>query len=416
MRRSWFAVLVVLVTRAAVAQDSTANPHGPLRMPCAECHSSASWRPAKISADFNHAKLGFPLVGAHVQASCRSCHAQLSFQGTPRQCAACHTDPHRGELGTGCERCHTSRSFIDRSLLVSAHQLTAFPLTGAHLAADCESCHLPGVQGKMTFVGVPADCYNCHRQNFATATNPDHGGFPTNCVECHSTATWLGANFNHQATRFPLTGAHLAVACNVCHADKVYAGKSTACASCHQTDYNTTTDPAHVPAQLASDCSQCHTTVSWTGATFNHSTTKFPLTGAHIPLDCNQCHGDNVYAGKGTTCVTCHLTDYNTTTNPQHQAAQFPTDCVACHTTVTWSGATFNHDGPYFPIYSGTHQGKWTACTDCHTNPADFSTFTCIACHAHSNQTQVDSDHKSVKNYVYDSNACYQCHRNGSAG
>jgi len=335
-------VALALLTRAAVGQDSTANPHGPLRIPCAECHSSGGWRPAKIAADFDHAKLGFTLVGAHVQASCRSCHARLSFQGTPRQCAACHTDPHRGEVGPGCERCHTSRSFIDRSLLVSAHELTAFPLTGAHLAADCESCHLPGAQGKMTFVGVPADCYNCHRQNFATA-NPDHGGFPTNCVECHTTATWLGANFNHQATRFPLTGAHLAVACNVCHADKVFAGKSTA-------------------------------------------------------------------------CVSCHLTDYNATTSPQHQAAQFPTDCATCHTTVTWSGATFNHDGPYFPIYSGTHQGKWTACTDCHLNPADFSTFTCIACHAHSNQTQVDGDHKSVKNYTYDSNACYQCHRNGNAG
>jgi hypothetical protein len=270
----------------------------------------------------------------------------------------------------------------------------------------------------MTFRGVATDCYACHQQNYAATTDPAHGagGIPTRCVECHSTASWLGSTFNHQATRFPLTGAHRAVACNVCHADKVYVGKSTACASCHQNDYNATTDPAHVPARLASDCSQCHSTTSWTGGTFNHSATRFALTGAHIPLDCNACHGDNVYAGKGATCVACHVNDYNTTTNPGHQAAQFPTDCVSCHTTATWSGATFNHDGPFFPIYSGTHQGKWTACTDCHTNPADFGSFNCLACHAHSSKTQTDADHQSVKNYIYDSNGCYSCHRTGGAG
>jgi hypothetical protein len=410
-------LLALAAGRSSAAQDSTASPHGPLRLPCAQCHSPAGWSPARISDAFDHARLGFALVGAHVQATCRSCHTQLDFRGTSRECAACHADPHRGELGPNCARCHTSRSFIDRSLAASAHQLTAFPLTGAHRAADCESCHPTGQAGRMSFIGQPTDCFACHQANYQGARDPDHpaGGFPTHCVECHSTATWIGANFNHQATRFPLTGAHRAVACDGCHADRVYVGKNTACVSCHQPDYAATTDPSHVNAQLPSDCSQCHTTASWLGSTFNHSTTKFPLTGAHVPLDCNACHGDGVYAGKGTTCVTCHLTDYNTTTDPAHAPAQFPTDCSACHSTATWTGAQFNHDGPYFPIYSGAHAGKWPTCATCHTNPADYRVFDCLSCHQH-NQTSTDGSHRGVSGYQYQSASCYSCHRQGRAG
>src|ERR1035438_3465133 len=53
-----------------------------------------------------------------------------------------------------------------------------------------------------------------------------------------------------------------------------------------------------------------------------------------------------------------------------------------------------------FPIYSGNHNGKWTACSDCHTNSSNYAVFTCIACHQHSNQTQVTSDHQGIKNFT----------------
>jgi uncharacterized paraquat-inducible protein A len=85
-----------------------------------------------------------------------------------------------------------------------------------------------------------------------------------------------------------------------------------------------------------------------------------------------------------------------------------------CHTAVTWSGATFDHDGPYFPIYSGKHRGEWDTCSDCHTIPADYAEFTCIACHEHSNQQEVNSDHQGVSGYHYDAHSCYTCHPDGS--
>ena len=93
--------------------------------------------------------------------------------------------------------------------------------------------------------------------------------------------------------------------------------------------------------------------------------------------------------------------------------AQFPTDCTACHSQNTWTPSTFNHDDMYFPIYSGRHEGEWNLCSDCHFNPNNYSLFSCIDCHEHDNQSQVDDDHQGVSGYQYNSNACYDCHPTG---
>jgi hypothetical protein len=224
---------------------------------------------------------------------------------------------------------------------------------------------------------------------------------------------WPQARFNHEGTGFPLTGAHRAVACPACHADGVYRGKSAACVSCHQGDYAGTTNPPHPAAQFPTECTGCHSTTAWTPATFDHAATAFPLTGAHRTALCSSCHADGVYDGKNTDCVSCHQADYNATTDPGHAAAQFPVTCASCHTTAAWSGATFDHDGPYFPIYSGAHRGKWTACSTCHTSTATYQPFTCLVCHEH-NQTAMDDKHQGRTGYRYDSQACYSCHPRGT--
>ena len=115
-------------------------------------------------------------------------------------------------------------------------------------------------------------------------------------------------------------------------------------------------------------------------------------------------------------CYSCHSANYNGTSNPNHKTAGFPTQCLSCHTTSAWRPASFDHDGPYFPIYSGTHRGKWSSCADCHVNPANYAVFECILCHEHSNRTEVDGHHRGVTGYAYQSAACYRCHSRGSAG
>src|SRR5258705_8671841 len=92
-------------------------------------------------------------------------------------------------------------------------------------------------------------------------------------------------------------------------------------------------------------CQQCHNTAAWTGATFDHSTTGFPLTGAHTALQCVQCHVNNNYSltSANTTCVSCHLKDFKGTTNPNLVSGDFPLTFQQCHNTAAGTGATFYH-------------------------------------------------------------------------
>jgi hypothetical protein len=195
----------------------------------------------------------------------------------------------------------------------------------------------------------------------------------------------------------------------------VYQGTSSACYSCHQGTYAAAANPNHVAGRFPTTCESCHTTSGWRPAKFDHAATRFPLTGAHARVDCARCHAGGQYTGTPSDCYACHRDDYDRTGNPNHRSAGFPTQCQGCHNTSAWRPASFDHDGRYFPIYSGTHRGRWTGCGDCHVNPGNYRAFECILCHAHSNKAKVDSDHKDEKGYSYNSSACYQCHRTGRA-
>ena len=122
----------------------------------------------------------------------------------------------------------------------------------------------------------------------------------------------------------------------------------------HLKDFQSTTNPNHVQAQLPQTRQGCHNTASWAGATFNHASTGFTLTGAHTTLQCSQCHVNGNYTLNTGACSSCHLKDYQGTTNPSHAQGGFPTTCDSCHTTISWAGATFNHNSTGFPL-TGAH-------------------------------------------------------------
>jgi len=410
------APLVVLAARAATRDAKPDGyPHGAFKGECGDCHGAAGWTPARFSRKFNHAKYGFALGGAHAAADCQSCHTSLDFSVEKTRCASCHTDPHHDELGQDCARCHTSRSFIDRSGMVRGHQVTRFALTGSHMLVECESCHRPAAAGQMQFVGVDAACYSCHSADFAAATSPDHSGsgFSTECTTCHTTISWHGGRFDHARV----------------------AG--TPCANCHLANYQAAADPDHQGAGFPLECQSCHTTRAWSPATFDHAAVAgTPCTTCHMsdyqaaadpnhaannfPLACESCHSTTAWqpatfdhaSVNGTPCANCHTADYQATTNPAHQGAGFPMTCGDCHTTTAWQPATFDHT-PWFPIYSGTHLGRWNACADCHEMANNYASFTCLSCHPHSDQTETDGHHQGFVGYSYTSQACYTCHPDG---
>ncbi len=265
---------------------------------------------------------------------------------------------------------------------------TTYPNAPNHvdlnLPTDCTLCHnstSDWTQVTFNHDAVTAiACSDCHMPEYNDLPNttypnaPNHAGLnlPTDCTLCHnSTSDWTDETMNHTSVN------------------------SIACVDCHQSDYDNTTNPNHNANGYSTVCQTCHGSVtSWTeNVTFDHTNISQP-------------------------CWDCHQSDYNSANH--HSAQQYPTSCGDCHTTTYWSPADFNHDNQWFPIYSGEHNNRWSTCTaECHMNASDFSVFGCGLngiCHAH-NQSSMDSEHSGeVSNYVYSSDACYNCHPDGTEG
>jgi len=394
--------------------QTSAIDHSAFPKDCLACHSMDGW----FGAKFDHLRFaGFALTGVHATLDCTACHAGGKFKGTPANCYACHskdflatTNPNhvQAHFPQDCAVCHSTAGWAGATF--DHTRFTSFPLTGLHATVACASCHVNG-----QFSGTPTTCSSCHMRDYNGTTNPNHktSGFPTDCSICHTTGGWTPAAFDHARTGFPLTGSHASLSCATCHVNGNFSGLNPSCSSCHMAQYNATTNPNHVAAGFPTDCSVCHSTTAWLPASFNHANTAFPLTGAHVNVACASCHINNQFAGTPTDCYACHKAAFTGTTNPNHVAANFPTTCLTCHTTVTWAGATFNHS--WFPIYSGTHAGRWTSCADCHTNPSNFAAFSCITCHTH-DRANTDPHHSGVSGYSYTPTSCYSCHRNGTGG
>ena len=380
---------------------------------CARCHTTATWLIA--NENLLHQRTRFPLVGAHQNVDCSSCHSGYSRMYFPPinvQCITCHsreyyatTTPNHIQAGfsTQCQDCHGISGLV---WAAGNFNHNFFPLVGGHNIQNCYACHTQG----SNFKGLSTDCYSCHSADFANATDPNHisGGFPHDCSQCHSITNWGGATFDHSKTGFLLTSGHANLQCQQCHSAG-YTNTPTSCYSCHNKDYQATTNPAHVTLALSTLCNTCHTTnPGWKPATFAIHSSYYAITGAHLSLTCDQCHNGN-YNTAPATCYGCHQKDYAATTNPAHAAAGFPTDCTQCHTQTAWSPSTFDHTS-YFPL-TGAHN---VGCSTCHINSSSFAQFSCTAtCHS---QSETDSRHRDVRNYVYSPTSCYSCHANGRAG
>ena len=175
------------------------------------------------------------------------------------------------------------------------------------------------------------DCVRCHL---------DHNG------ENFSLIHWEPSQkqFDHRLTGYPLQGKHGGVACEKCHTPAhmipeirallkrqnpaaSFLGASTQCIACHE-DYH--------KGQLGKKCEDCHNVNDWKDAkNFDHSKTRYPLTGLHIQVACEKCHKPDKPGGpvrfrdmKFANCSDCHL-------DPHHGAFK-EKRCEDCHTTAGW--------------------------------------------------------------------------------
>src|SRR6266404_2030700 len=339
-----------------------------------------------------------------------------------------------------CSTCHTTTTWTS----TFNHATTGFPLTNSHQmapagkSATCAACH---INNNYTLTIAPTDCGNsgCHLTTWQQTNNPAHqsAGTPfaaANCSTCHNTITWNTAIFDHSTTGWALTGSHQlapagkVVACADCHKANNYTFTvaNTDCYGCHQTAWlSTQTLCAAIPKHITSgfptsQFATCHDTVLWSTGKFDHSTTGWPLQGAHTTTPCASCHmGANPFGltAANTDCYGCHQAAWLSTQTlggqvPNHIAAKFSTTCLSCHTTwVTtgWLGATLSAaQHTWFRI---PHHGS--VCSDCHQVSTDYAQVTCIMCHTVPTAHRPGMSHPNVNGgNWYGPTICWNCHKN----
>jgi len=322
--------------------------------------------------------------------------------------------------------------FLALVVRVASAQISPGPLSRPHKelngSTNCATCHKFGGQARLK-------CLECHTE-IATGLSARHGlhasyniaaGSSQQCARCHSEHNgegfplikWNTKTFNHKDTGYELEGRHAGLACDKCHnashvstrerrtikskdLNRTYLGISTACVTCHEDQHK---------GRLGENCLSCHNYVDWKSISvgqFDHSKTRYPLTGLHAQVECARCHGNGPegkpqYVGiRFNTCSDCH--------RDPHQG-RFPQSCQSCHNPGGWKKISlqtvnerFDHSKTKFPL-EGKHAS--VDCAQCHANgdfkkPLAFAK--CMDCHK-------PDPHKGQFQKRADGGECESCHK-----
>lgn len=375
--------------------------HRDVREDCVTCHvehngRSAELRPFEIRAFDHRERTGYPLAGKHqaLAAQCQSCHKARSFLGLKTDCQACHADSHKGTLGAACSTCHSVDVPFATAKTSFDHSGTSFQLAGAHTKVLCERCHEGGNYKR----AGTTTCSTCH-------TDPHRPAMGAACATCHTATTWVTRRVDHAKTTYPLLGRHASVECIKCHKQSPMREtvQTARCASCHA--------DVHKGA-FPQDCKACHTEQGFAKAPFDHTSTRFPLTGQHARQTCIACHkpatpvsaraaasGAVEFKGLQTACISCH-TDIH--------SGSLGTSCEKCHTSTGFGVSSYTHAGrPEFFVVSH----KDAKCEACHVRPAGWvsSKVTALRVTFASLKTDCVSCHRDV-HLGQVSQQCETCH------
>ncbi len=279
-------------------------------------------------------------------------------------------------------------------------------LSRSHARLDgdshCNECHESG-RGVST-----TKCLVCHAdlgariRAHAGLHGREYQGQP--CSRCHvehlgrnaAQVRWPGGRperLDHRLTGWPLHGEHARVECNDCHdkrnsrGARTYLGLRTACASCHQDPHG---------GRFGNECQSCHRDEGWQRVDFgrfDHSTSRFPLRGAHAQVECARCHGQPArYRGlEFQTCASCHQDPHR---------GSFGGNCADCHQESSWGDLTgFNRRHPGLSLAGGHARVSCTACHDRGRAQAPSRGRRCVGCHEDVHEAPFGND-------------CRRCHEN----
>lgn len=378
---------------------------------------------------------------------CLSCHGEIQHQFDEKY------GFHYTTAGTQCVTCHKehigrdSRTYRFDPASFN-HSETGYALEGKHKPLKCTSCHRPAfvkrasvaatalAKKRFTYLGLTQACIDCHKDYHK-------GSAGTHCATCHTTAGFsVIRGFNHDSTRFPLTGRHTTLACGACHSQKLrkaggelkFSVASFAdCSACHRSPHGT---------RLSSEqCSSCHQTEGWNTLriAFDHTLTRFTLADAHVKLECSSCHRnprekitfDERYKLRFERCSSCHADIH---------AGTLASDCSSCHTNSAFRPSLYTaerHAKTRFAL-EGAHRAlacvvchpmqkngtlpfrtKGVLCGDCHADPhrgqfiSVMKSRSCAACHSPSTWKLRSFDHSTTSFKLEGKHAdtpCNKCH------
>ena len=324
-----FATAIPAVLNVAMFEES-----------CTACHDATHTsfrRPDAGMTSLQHDATGFTLVKPHDTQDCAECHKQLElpdewamhFPGRASDdCEVCHGDPHLSQFDTGltqgvCLKCHLPTAFRPTKYDIEMHTHSSFPITGAHKAVACVSCHETN-KDHMHFVPTPQACAECHEDvhkgRFDTAQYLAIPTEKTGCARCHVTTSFQSVSWTsgeHQLwTGYILNGSHASASCAACHSGDGLEGNDAfvvpdqSCASCHQDIH-----AGQFEIRGLTDCARCHKESSFLDTIFDHNRdAKFALDEHHATLSCSSCHAIyetpegpvRRYRPLGMECVDCH--------------------------------------------------------------------------------------------------------------
>jgi hypothetical protein len=219
---------------------------------------SSRGTPRMVDAD--QSPVPRPRGGTRAGQAVEPAVARWRFKTVTTACASCHQDPHLGQVGAACERCHAVAGA--RFALVGFSHQAAYPLTGRHERLECIKCHkaetaqFPAARGTaVRLTGIEKTCQTCH-------ADVHQGQVGSTCETCHDTATFRIESYTHKnraLTDF-FVGQHLEARCQQCHPPVAVRGTSgvsqvvqyrvdARCTTCH-TDVHR--------GQLGDRCLDCH--------------------------------------------------------------------------------------------------------------------------------------------------------------
>jgi hypothetical protein len=156
------------------------DPHdGSLGDQCETCHTEFTW-PDDVF--FDHGLTRFPLLGAHTDVACLTCHESHVFNDASTACNDCHRDddPHEGRFSQDCAACHNPVDW--QSWRFDHNRQTRFTLDGAHIEVACDACHRQTLDAQLA---LGQRCGDCHRSD-----DVHDSEFGLDCGRCHSSESF----------------------------------------------------------------------------------------------------------------------------------------------------------------------------------------------------------------------------------